>query len=69
VKFNISEMLCMTSNGEIRPRYRVYDTRTMFCLGGRVHRPLDKTSSSYRIPECEMNGSDNDSDANTLRVG
>ena len=25
-------MLWMTSNREIRPRYRVYDTRTMFCL-------------------------------------
>ena len=50
-------------------------------IGGHVPCPLvlapkssssapssvDKTSSSYRIPE--MNGSDNDSDANTLRVG
>jgi len=29
----------MTSNGEIRPRYRVYDTRTMFCLGTGLRGP------------------------------
>ena len=46
VKFNFEELLLVKANGDLRHRYWVYDTSSMFCLLFTKLLTIDKTDDS-----------------------